>query len=525
MRCILLYTETMSIHPDEFFKEVSVIITGHLDIRTGLREAFLYIRRHIPADALYLEIFSMDQGIARIYASADVEGARKPDTVIHLPPQAARHLIPALKAPDVVHVINDVDENPIGSLINAAIGRRENSVLACPLYIETHVFGGLIIERHKRNGYSREDAELAKILIKPFSIALANCLKHDEILRLNEIIQNDRRFLQEEIRHLTGDTIIGADGGLKKVMEKVHQVAATDSPVLILGETGVGKDLIAGEIHRLSLRKQHPFITVNSGAIPESLIDSELFGHEKGAFTGADSRKRGRFERAQGGSLFLDEIGELPMSAQIRLLRVLQNREYERVGGVEVLSADVRLIAATHKDIASMVSDGSFRQDLWFRIHVFPIIVPPLRERREDIPSLVNHFIRRKSVTLRKVKAPEMDSASLQNFLEYAWPGNVRELENVIEHAMILHREGPLTVGPEYFDPGLSIPSKADTKDPSGELPSLEAYTAAYIRRVLSLTRGKIHGPGGAAAILGLKPTTLRYKMDKLRIEYRKKML
>ncbi|MBN1647452.1 MAG: sigma 54-interacting transcriptional regulator [Spirochaetales bacterium] len=515
----------MEINRDEFFREAAILITGHLDIRKALHKAFLYIRNFIPADAIHLELFSMKEGTARMYASAWPEKSEKSGKTIHLPPEAAQHLAPALEDPDTVHIINDVDKNPIGALINKAFGQSGNSVLACPLYIETHVLGGLIIEKTGKNAYTPEHAGLARLLIKPFSIALANCLKHDEILRLNEIITSDKNYLQREILQLAGDRIIGADFGLKEVMEKVKQVSSTSSPVLLLGETGVGKDIIANAIHYSSSRKDMPFIKVNSGAIPESLIDSELFGHEKGAFTGADRQKRGRFERADKGSLFLDEIGELPANVQVRLLRVLQNREFERVGGAEPVSIDVRIIAATHQDLESMIKNGKFREDLWFRINVFPIIIPPLRERKQDIPSLVNHFIHKKSIELKKNDSPAIDAASLRAMIDYSWPGNVRELENVIERAMILHRDGPLYINAETPEPG-QIPCAGNTTAPALQtgniITPLDRYTAEYISKVLQHAGGKIHGPDGAAALLGIKPTTLRYKMDRLGVSYKK---
>ena len=410
-------------------------------------------------------------------------------------------------------------------MINKAFGQKGSSVIACPLYIETHVLGGLILEKAEPNFYTEEHAELAKLLSKPFSIALANCLKHDEILRLNEIMTSDKEYLQQEILQLSGDKIIGADYGLKEVMEKVRQVSKTSSPVLLLGETGAGKDIIANAIHYSSSRKDKPFIKVNSGAIPESLIDSELFGHEKGAFTGADKQKRGRFERADKGSLFLDEIGELPPNVQIRLLRVLQNREFERVGGTDSVPIDVRIIAATHQDLEKMISEGTFREDLLFRLNVFPRTIPALRERKQDIPSLVNHFIHRKSIELKKNSVPAIDAESLRALIDYSWPGNVRELENIIERAMILHTKGPLKILLDTC-PGKqsSVTDSPDNGESEGKkkiLP-LDQYTKEYIRKILKITGGKIHGPRGAAELLGIKATTLRYKMDKLGIEYKK---
>ena len=240
--------------------------------------------------------------------------------------------------------------------------------------------------------------------------------------------------------------MIGADFGLKRVMEMVQQVAALDSPVMLRGETGTGKEVIASVIHNLSSRRKGPFITVNCGAIPDSLMDSELFGHEKGAFTGALERTRGRFERAHGGTIFLDEIGELSPSAQMRLLRVLQDKKIERVGGSDSIDLDIRVIAATHRNLESLIQEGQFREDLYFRLQVFPIIIPPLRHRTMDIPALVKHVLTKKTRAMGFSKIPELWPGVLERLSGYHWPGNVRELENMVERALILNRRGPIAL-------------------------------------------------------------------------------
>jgi PAS domain S-box-containing protein len=331
----------------------------------------------------------------------------------------------------------------------------------------------------------------------------------------------DKRFLQRELHRLSGDKIIGAEFGLKDVMEKANKASSVESPVLLLGETGVGKDIIANYIHYASSRYKESFITVNCGAIPEALIDSELFGHEKGAFTGALSQKRGRFERADKGTIFLDEIGELPPPAQVRLLRVLQNREIERVGGVKTIPLDIRIVAATNRNLEEMVKKKMFREDLWFRLNVFPILIPPLRLRAEDIPALAQHFIERKKKELKLSNAPDLATGAIDTLMAYDWPGNVRELENVIERAMILHRGDPL----RFDDLGLSPaePIYATAGAPMDETLELDALVKRHIQRVLELSGGKIHGPGGAGDLLKVNPDTLRYRMRKLGIPFRKK--
>jgi DNA-binding NtrC family response regulator len=348
-------------------------------------------------------------------------------------------------------------------------------------------------------------------------------LRHQEVSRLKDMLADDNRYLQNELRSASGDEIVGSDFGLKAVMKMVQQVAPLDSPVLLLGETGTGKELIANAIHYSSPRKDGPFIKVNCGAIPETLLDSELFGHEKGAFTGAVSQKRGRFERANKGTIFLDEIGELPAQAQVRLLRVLQTKEIERVGGTTSIPVDVRIISATHRNLQEMIASGRFREDLWFRLNVFPIMIPPLRQRREDIPAMVHHFIDRKSKELKLTKRPTLTSDALDRLTAYDWPGNVRELENVIERALIQQRDGFLSFETP-FAPQVAG-GREGTREPSRDrtLPSLDEINAEHIRQALKMAGGKINGPRGAAQLLGLHPNTLRKRMNKLGIAYGRK--
>ncbi len=244
--------------------------------------------------------------------------------------------------------------------------------------------------------------QLIGTINEPFAVALTNSLRYRELQKLRDLLADDNRYLQDELRRMVGEDVIGADFGLKSVMDLVRQVAPLDSPVLLLGETGSGKEVIANAIHKASLRRQAPFIKVNCGAIPPTLMDSELFGHEKGAFTGALSQKRGRIERANTGTLFLDEIGELSLEAQVRLLRVLQEKEIERVGGSGPIAVDIRIIAATHRNLEKMMRIGAFREDLYFRLRVFPIAIPPLRSRMMDLPALVQYFIQKKTREMKR---------------------------------------------------------------------------------------------------------------------------
>ena len=314
--------------------------------------------------------------------------------------------------------------------------------------------------------------------------------------------------LAEEMRH----AIVGESPALARVLEQIAQVAPTDSTVLIQGETGTGKELVARAIHDASARRERPLVKLNCAALPRELVESELFGHEKGAFTGALQQRRGRFELADGGTLFLDEVGELPLEAQAKLLRVLQEREFERVGGTRSIRADVRVIAATNRDLHAQVGEGRFRSDLYYRLNVFPIAVPPLRERRDDIPRLLQHFAAKAA---RKLGRP-LDGVS-PGFIErakaYDWPGNIRELENVVERAMIMC-SGPMLDGAPVLSPSSS--QAAPAAAPMGG--TLEEMERAHIQRVLEGTRWQIEGDRGAARILGLNPSTLRGRLRKLGI-------
>jgi transcriptional regulator with GAF, ATPase, and Fis domain len=416
----------------------------------------------------------------------------------------------------------DIEKDEILGALAPVMKVAGNTHLIVPLRIRGELIGGLTLQASGEGRYGEELLELAGCLAEPFAIALANTLAHEEVLRYQAILLDDKRFLNRELHGDAADGIIGGNTGLRNVMEMVRQVAPLNNTVLILGETGTGKELIANAIHFSSPRRNGPFVTVNCGALPENLIDSELFGHERGAFTGAVAESRGRFERADGGTIFLDEIGELPPNAQVRLLRVLQNREVERVGGKRPIPVDIRVIAATHRNLQSMVAEGSFREDLWYRLSGFPILVPPVRQRKEDVPALARHFVTVRSRDLGIGAPPSIAPGALQRLMAYDWPGNVRELENLVERELILHRGGPLTFGtilpgPEHKN----LPLDAGNNGSLYPL-NLDEANAVHITEVLKLAKGKIDGPGGAAEMLGINPSTLRSRLDKLGISYRR---
>jgi transcriptional regulator with GAF, ATPase, and Fis domain len=333
---------------------------------------------------------------------------------------------------------------------------------------------------------------------------------HEELHELKNQLEAENIYLHGELQldQAFGD-IVGQSDAIKYVLFNVGQVAPTDSTVLITGETGTGKELVARAIHGASLRKDRPLIRVNCGALAPTLIESELFGHEKGAFTGADRRKLGRFDLASGGTIFLDEIGELPLDLQVKLLRVIEESEFERVGGTKTIKTDVRIIAATNRELKTEVANGTFREDLWYRLNVYPITVPPLRQRKEDIPLLVEHFIKVYANRFGKTIS-SISPRAMQRLQAHSWPGNVRELANVIERAVIL-TSGTVLQTIDPFEPA------KESSSPS--LQTLKDVEREHILKTLENTGWRVEGPYGAAKILGLNASTLRTRMHKLQIE------
>lgn len=382
---------------------------------------------------------------------------------------------------------------------------------------------GVLVLAGDPGSFDQRHEQEAGSLLAPFGAALAAARRLQELERLREGVVADNQALLSKLgREDVVGSIIGADAGFSEVMTRVQQVAPTDAPVLLLGETGTGKEVVARVIHTGSRRAPGPMLRVNCGAIPAGLVDSELFGHERGSFTGAVQGRAGWFERANGGTLFLDEIGELPPAAQVRLLRVLQEGILERVGGQHTIPVDVRIVAATHRDLSAMVRDGAFRQDLWYRVSVFPIALPPLRERRQDIPPMAAHFAWHAGKRLGgQPLVPTSEDLDL--LVRYDWPGNVRELAAVIERAIILGSgkrldvtaalggERPPTGGPLSRSPGGNGGNGA-----SRGFLTLDAVIAQHIEAALRRAGGKVEGPQGAASLLGVHPQTLRSRMRKL---------
>ena len=339
---------------------------------------------------------------------------------------------------------------------------------------------------------------------------------YSEVEKLKDQLEQENIYLQEEIKwEYNFADIIGKSNAIKKVLKKIEQVAQTNSTVLILGETGTGKELLARAVHNNSKRINRPLVKVNCSALPANLIESELFGHERGAFTGAIAKKIGRFELADGGTIFLDEIGDLPLELQAKLLRVLQEGEFERLGNPNTIKVNTRVIAATNRDLEAAIDKGDFREDLFYRLNVFPLNSPALRDRKEDIPLLVKHFCEKLSVKVGK-RVKSVKKNVMDRLLEYNWPGNVRELENVIERAVIISESSTLQLG-EWLPKLKAVDHHSD----SNEISTLEELERQHIIKTLELTNGRVSGEQGAARILGLNSSTLESRMRKLGISKR----
>jgi len=389
----------------------------------------------------------------------------------------------------------------------------------CPLIVRDHLIGALSVSRRVTDNFTDEEVNLFGDVSGIVATALANSLAYSQIQILTDRLQEENVLLRQRIADVDeADEMIGDSKAIRRVREAIDKVAPTDSTVLIYGETGTGKELVARAIHARSPRSKKNLVKVNCAALPEALVASELFGHERGAFTGAVQRRIGRFEMAAGSSLFMDEIGEIPGDVQVALLRVLQEHEFERLGGSHTIRTDARLIAATNRNLQQSILEGSFRNDLYYRLNVFPIEVPPLRERREDIPRLVECFVGRYSARVgRRIR--EVEPATMDLFLRYAWPGNIRELQNVVERAVILAEDSVLRVDPKALvspAPSLVKPFDADGESRGNALREQERD---MIEAALSNSQGRVSGERGAAARLGLPASTLESKIRALGID------
>jgi formate hydrogenlyase transcriptional activator len=489
--------------------EVAEAISVHRDLHELFRDLAQRLPRVVHVNFVGLSLHDPERNVMRLHTlqanvPADIVGGHEcpvDDSPGGLVWQTQQPLI-----------VPDLAEERRWSKVTGLM--REDGIQSfcvVPLTTSLRRLGAMSFASLEKAVYGEADVEFLLQVARQITVAVDNALAYQQITELKDKLTKEKLYLEDEIRtEYNFEEIIGESAALKRILKQVETVAPTDSAVLIQGETGTGKELIARAIHNLSKRRERTFVKINCAAIPTGLLESELFGHERGAFTGAIAHKVGRFELAHQGTLFLDEVGDIPLELQSKLLRVLQEQEFERLGSTRTMRVDVRLVAATNRDLAQLVADKQFRSDLYYRLNVFPVMAPPLRERPEDIPLLVRYFAQKYSRRMNK-RIETIPAETMAALAKYHWPGNIRELENLIERSVILSQGQDLRVP-------LTELTKTPASAPSNGGATLEAAEREHILRVLREANGVIGGPSGAAARLGMKRTTLQSKMRKLKI-------
>jgi formate hydrogenlyase transcriptional activator len=513
-------------------------ITSNLELRDLLRTVSTSIRQVMECDAVGIALPSGQSGKFRIFALDFPlsKGFVREELLVSTHEGVLARALETLK-PIISNPLDPSEYSREQYKVETGEGIKAQCFI--PLVTRGRAVGILVLGRLKENSFSNDDVDFLSQMAGQIAIAVENALAYQDISDLKDKLAQEKLYLEEEIRsELNFEQIIGKSPALKRVLDLVETVASSDSTVLLLGETGTGKELIARAIHQHSRRKNRTFVKLNCAAIPTGLLESELFGHEKGAFTGAITQKLGRLELADQGILFLDEVGDIPLEVQPKLLRVLQEREFERLGSTQTKKVNVRLVAATNRDLEQMIAAREFRSDLFYRLNVFPIEIPPLRERREDIPLLVRYFVQKYARQMQK-PVESIPAAALKKLASLDWPGNIRELENFIERSVILTRGKSLAV--PLFELSKTAPvllsnhERQHTPDeitrivretihelridePSHVNQEYEERQKQQIISALRETKGRISGPNGAAARLGIKRTTLVSRMQKFGI-------
>ena len=478
-------------------------VVANLDLKQVIQSISPSIRRMMQIDAVALMLPASDDQGLEVYALdfPDGKGHIRPGVIV-----SSDSLSGATFRTGTTWV-GDIGEHPPQPFQEGV-----KALCLLPLVRCGRTLGLLAVARLRKDSFAKPDVDFLLQIAGQIAIAIDNALSYRKISELSDKLAQEKLYLEDEIRsELNFEEIVGNSAVLRRVLRQVEAIAPTDSAVLIHGETGSGKELIARAVHKLSRRSADAFVKLNCAAIPTGLLESELFGHEKGAFTGAIAQRIGRFELASKGSIFLDEVGEIPLELQPKLLRVLQEREFERLGSSRTLRSDARLIAATNRDLNVMVDEQRFRSDLFYRLNVFPIYVPPLRERKEDIPFLVRHFVEHYGRLMKK-QLDTISSETMNSLVRYSWPGNIRELQNVIERAVILSSGSTLRV------PLTDLKPRSANNDGGAGVLTLEEMERRHILSVLDQTQWILSGPNGAAARLGMKRPTLQFRMHKLGI-------
>ena len=485
-------------------------VVANLKLRDVLQSISPGIRKVMRLDFVALILPNKDGQQTRLYALdfPDSKGLVQQDVLTPFNGSVSGQVLRSGKP-----WVGDVDGlSKLGFDPRKAIEEGLQTLCILPLRRGSRVLGALCLARLQKNAFTQPDVDFLSQITGQIAIAIDNALAYRQISELKDQLTQEKLYLEGELRsEMNFEEIIGNSSALRKVLHQVEAVAPTGSTVLIYGETGTGKELIARAVHNLSGRRSNAFVKLNCAAIPTGLLESELFGHERGSFTGAVTQRIGRFELASPGTIFLDEVGEIPLDLQPKLLRVLQEREFERLGSSRTLRTDARLIAATNRDLGAMVGEQTFRSDLFYRLNVFPIHVPALRERTDDIPFLVRHFAQHFARNMKK-QIDTISSETMSALVRYPWPGNIREMQNVIERAVILSR------GPVLHIPSADLkPCIPDGGETNG-FATLEEVERKHILSVLEQTNWVYAGPNGAAARLGLKRPTLQFRMQKLGI-------
>ena len=485
---------------------------SHLQLTQALESLMIALKPTLRFEAI--GVFVIEDDLVRLH-SLHVDGGRKKNDEEHVMRRpVSEHHASAVLSTRRPYVCSDLRGQRRFPNDEKLLGFGVQSYISLPLLREEKIIGTVDFITLEKRVFDESEVQLLQDVSDVISIAVSNALAYEEITTLKEQLQAENRILQDEIvQRSIYEEIVGSSESLRNVLRTIDRVAPTDSTVLLTGETGTGKELIAHAIHRRSQRFGRALVKVNCAALPAELIASELFGHEKGAFTGALQQRIGRFETAHGGTIFLDEIGELTPEMQIALLRVLQEKEFERVGGNRTIRTDVRVIAATNRNLQAEVNDGRFRMDLYYRLNVFPIHVPSLRERGDDIPILIDYFVSRFANRMGK-RIRQIERRTAEMLERYPWPGNIRELQNVIERGVILADN-------EVFrlERGM-LPSDSITRTAVNDTTSLTGrdHQKVEIEAVLKETRGRISGPDGAAARLGIPASTLESRIKTLKI-------
>jgi formate hydrogenlyase transcriptional activator len=490
--------------------EVNNAVIANLDLKQLFAAIAASLRRVMHHEHTSLALYDSKKSLMRLQLLDFPEGRGLIREEMEIPIAGSPAGIAFMSRKPVMLGMSDVER--FAPAVKARVlGEGVKSICSIPLVTHNKALGALNVASFRENAFSEQDLDLLNQVAGQVAIAVENALAFREIAELKNRLAEEKLYLEDEIRtEMNFEEIVGESAPLMALLKQVETVAPTESTVLIQGETGTGKELIARAIHNLSSRRDRTFVKVNCAAIPLGLLESELFGHERGAFTGAIAQKIGRFELAAGGTLFLDEVGDIPLELQPKLLRVLQEQEFERLGGTRTIHVDVRLVAATNQDLSKMVAQKEFRNDLYYRLNVFPLQMPALRDRKEDIPLLVRYFAQHYSRRMNK-QIETIPSRTMEALVNYRWPGNIRELENLIERAVILSRGGVLKVPLAELR---EVP-----EPPASTAQTMEDAEREHILRTLRETRWLLSGPNGAAVRLGMKRTTLQSRMRKLGID------